>query len=107
MIEQLNYTVLTAGTPLEALELAKEHGKGIDLLLTDVIMPEMNGRDLARAIGEFCPNAKTLFMSGYTANVIAHRGELESDVHFIPKPYSTGELARAIQATLHAPHLVS
>lgn len=105
MIEQLNYTVLTAGTPLEALELAKEHGKGIDLLLTDVIMPEMNGRDLARAIGEFCPNARTLFMSGYTANVIAHRGELESDVHFIPKPYSTGELARAIQATLHSKHL--
>lgn len=105
MIEQLNYTVLAAATPSEALELAREHTKGIDLVLTDVIMPEMNGRDLVRAIGEYCPNAKTLFMSGYTANVIAHRGELEEDVHFIPKPYSTGELARAIQAALHATHL--
>ncbi len=55
---------------------------------------------LARAIAECCPRAKTLFMSGYTANVIAHRGELEPDVHFIAKPFSTGELACAIRAAL-------
>lgn len=100
MIEQLNYTVLTALTPREALQLAREYGQAIDLLVTDVIMPEMNGRDLARAIAECCPQAKTLFMSGYTANVIAHRGELEPDVHFIAKPFSTGELACAIRAAL-------
>ncbi len=100
MIEQLNYTVLTAITPQEALQLAREYGQAIDLLVTDVIMPEMNGRDLARAIAECCPRAKTLFMSGYTANVIAHRGELEPNVHFIAKPFSTGALACAIRAVL-------
>lgn len=102
MIEQLNYTVLTAITPQEALRLAREHGQAIDLLVTDVIMPEMNGRDLARAIAECCPGVKTLFMSGYTANVIAHRGELEPNVHFIAKPFSTGELACAIRTVLRA-----
>ena len=80
--------------------MAREYGGAIDLLITDVIMPEMNGRDLARAIAECCPRAKTLFMSGYTANVIAHRGELEPNVHFLAKPFSTGELACAIRAVL-------
>lgn len=100
MIEQLNYTVLTAITPREALQLARVHGQAIRLLITDVIMPEMNGRDLARAVTEYCPKAKTLFMSGYTANVIAHRGELEPEVHFIAKPFSTEELAYAIRNAL-------
>jgi PAS domain S-box-containing protein len=100
MLEQLNYTVLTAATPQEALRLAREYGQPIALVLIDVIMPEMNGRDLSRAISECCPSAKVLFMSGYTANIIAHRGELEQGVQFISKPFTTGELAAKIRETL-------
>jgi CheY-like chemotaxis protein len=100
MLEQLNYKVLAAATPGTALQLAREYGQTIDLVLTDVIMPEMNGRELSRVIGEFCPTAKILFMSGYTANVIAHRGELDAGMHFITKPFSTGELAVKIRGML-------
>ncbi|MGE4559076.1 MAG: PAS domain S-box protein, partial [Desulfobulbus sp.] len=100
MLDQLNYRVLTASTPAEAVRIAKEFGRTIDLLLTDVIMPEMNGRELARVICGFCPKVKTLFMSGYTANVIAHRGELDAGTHFITKPFSTEELALKVRETL-------
>jgi len=101
MLEQLGYTVLAAGAPDEALQLAKKHGENIRLLITDVIMPEMNGRDLARLIATCCPTIKTLFMSGYTANVIAHRGVLDEGVHFIAKPFATRELAVKIRELLH------
>lgn len=101
MLEQLGYTVLAAGSADEALPLAKTHGENIRLLITDVIMPEMNGRDLARLIATCCPTIKTLFMSGYTANVIAHRGVLDEGVHFIAKPFATRELAVKIRELLH------
>ncbi len=93
MLEELGYRVLAAGTPHEALGLAEEHASEIQLLITDVVMPEMNGQDLAERLQSLCPGMKILFMSGYTADVIAHRGVLDEGVNFIQKPFSIKDLA--------------
>jgi CheY-like chemotaxis protein len=93
MLKGMGYTVIAARTPGEAIRLAREHPGWIDLLMTDVVMPEMNGRDLARNIMSIHPDIKRLYMSGYTANVIAHHGVLDKGVHFIQKPFSMKELA--------------
>lgn len=100
MLEKLGYRVVVASTPEKALELASHHVNGIDVLLTDVIMPEMNGRDLALRLRERHPDMKVLFMSGYTANVIAHRGVLDEGVHFIQKPFSLSDLAEKLRSVL-------
>ena len=100
MLEIQGYQALRANTPDEAMRLAQEYAGSIDLLITDVVMPEMNGRDLADRLHAFCPSLKTLFMSGYTANVIAHRGVLDEGVNFIQKPFSIKELAVKISKTL-------
>ena len=100
MLESLGYKIFTAGTPGEAIELAKKHADEINLLLTDVVMPEMNGRELSEHLQTQNPGLKVLFMSGYTANVIAHRGVLDEGVHFIAKPLSKKELAVKVRETL-------
>lgn len=100
MLESLGYTVLTASTPGEAFDAAREHSQEIHLLLTDVIMPEMNGRDLAAELLALYPNLKWLFMSGYTENVIAHHGILDEGVNFIQKPFSTQELSVYLRKVL-------
>ena len=100
ILERQGYTVLAAGTPGEAIQMAEEHTGRISLLMTDVIMPEMNGRDLARNILSIYPNLKRLFMSGYTANVIAHQGVLDKGVHFIQKPFSIRDLAAKVREVL-------
>ncbi|MGB3222720.1 MAG: PAS domain S-box protein [Desulforhopalus sp.] len=100
MLEGMGYTVIVAGTPGEAIRLAREHQGRIDLLMTDVVMPEMNGRDLARNIMSIYPDIKRLFMSGYTANVIAHHGVLDQGVHFLQKPFSMKNLATKIREAL-------
>ena len=100
MLENLGYQVLEASGPDKALELAKDHAAEIDLLLTDVVMPQMNGRDLAKQIQRVCPGIRILFMSGYTANVIAHRGILDPDVNFIQKPFSKNALAVKVREIL-------
>ncbi len=100
VLEALGYTVLTARTPSEAIRLAREHAGRIDLLLTDVVMPEMNGRELARNILAQRPHIKRLFSSGYTANVIAPQGVLDPGVHFIPKPYSPHALGLKVREAL-------
>jgi two-component system, cell cycle sensor histidine kinase and response regulator CckA len=100
MLEKLGYQVLAANTPGEALRLAGENSDVICLLLTDVIMPEMNGRDLADQIQHLFPNIKTLFMSGYTADVIAHHGVLDQGVNFIQKPFSKKDIAVKIKTML-------
>lgn len=68
--------------------------------MTDVVMPQMNGRDLGQILAEECPGLKRLYMSGYTADVIAHQGVLEPGVHFIAKPFTPAELAAKIRAAL-------
>ena len=100
MLEELGYTVLTASTPGEALREAKAHGAEIKLLITDVVMPEMNGRDLVKVIGDITPGLKYLFTSGYTADVIAPRGVLDEDVHFLQKPFSLKDLAAKVHEVL-------
>jgi PAS domain S-box-containing protein len=100
MLERLGYTVLPANSPGEAIELAESHPGQIDLLLTDVVMPEMNGRDLARHLLSLYPDIKPLFMSGYTANVIAHHGVLDEGVEFIEKPFAKKDLAAKIRQVM-------
>jgi CheY-like chemotaxis protein len=102
MLEGLGYRVLPAQTPGEAIELAREHAGQIDLLLTDVVMPEMNGRDLAKHLLSLYPQLKRLFMSGFTANVIAHHGVLDEGVSFIQKPFSSADLAAKVRDVLAA-----
>jgi len=100
ILEGIGYRVLTAGSPGEALSLAQKNAASIRLLITDVVMPEMNGRDLAERLQMLCPMLKCLFMSGYTANVIAHHGVLDKGVHFIQKPVSRTELAAKVRSIL-------
>jgi CheY-like chemotaxis protein len=102
MLERQGYTVLAASAPGEALRLAEEHSGEIHLLMTDVVMPEMNGRDLAQNLFSLHPNLKALFMSGYTANVIAHHGVLDEGVDFIQKPFSVKTLAEKVREVLDA-----
>lgn len=101
ILNGLGYTVLAADTPKDAIRLAKEHTGKIHLLVTDVIMPEMHGPDLANNIQSlYYPDAKLLFMSGYTADTIAHHGVLDEGVDFIQKPFSKQNLARIIRKIL-------
>jgi PAS domain S-box-containing protein len=100
MLERLGYKVLSADRPGKAIRLAEEHTGRIDLLMTDVVMPEMNGRDLAGKILTFSPNLRCLFMSGYTTDVIARHGVLDENVHFIQKPFSIKDLATKVRETL-------
>lgn len=100
MLQRQGYTVLAANTPGDALRIAREHGGMIHLLVTDVIMPEMNGRELATRLATIFPSVKTLFMSGYTANVIARHGVLDEGIHFIQKPFSSVDLGRRVREAL-------
>jgi two-component system sensor histidine kinase EvgS len=99
MLEELGYEAIGAQTPNEALRIAKENPH-ISLLLTDVVMPGMNGRELAHQLQEQHPQLKTLYMSGYTANVIAHHGVLEKGVSFIQKPFSLEDLGEKLKELL-------
>jgi PAS domain S-box-containing protein len=102
ILDRLGYKVLFAGAPGEAIEIARNYKDEIHLLITDVVMPEMNGRDLAKNLLSLYPDMKRVFMSGYTANVIAHHGVLDEGVHFIQKPFSSKDLADKIREALRA-----
>ncbi|MBF0303375.1 MAG: PAS domain S-box protein [Desulfamplus sp.] len=100
MLKRLGYKVLRASTPEEAINITLTYSGEIDLLITDVIMPEMNGWELSIRLRKINPYLRCLFMSGYTANVIAHHGVLDSGVHFIQKPFSIQELAQKVREGL-------
>ena len=100
ILEKQGYTVLAANTPSEAIRLAGEHIDKIHLLMTDVVMPEMNGKDLARKLQSVYPQLKCLYMSGYTSNVIAHHGVLDEGINFIQKPFSLPDLASKVRDVL-------
>ena len=107
MLERLGYTILSASTPSEAIKIATGTDVSIDMLITDVVMPEMNGKDLAKTLTGHFPDLKCLFMSGYTANVIADHGVLDSGVHFINKPFSKQTLAKKVREILNPPSKTS
>jgi two-component system, cell cycle sensor histidine kinase and response regulator CckA len=100
MLEQQGYEVLAAATPTEAIELAGGHSGEIHLLITDMVMPGMNGRDLAKRFLSIYPDMKCLFMSGYTPNMIAHQGILDEGVYFIQKPFSKNDLTTRVREIL-------
>lgn len=100
MLKNLGYAILFAGTPREALRIVSESVSPIHLLITDVVMPEMNGKDLAQRILAIRPQMKCLFMSGYTADIIANQGVLDEGVKFIPKPFTLRDLAEKVREAL-------
>ena len=100
ILERYGYTVLVAPSPTEALILAKEHQGPIHLLLTDVVMPGMNGKELKERIAAIIPEIRVLFMSGYTADVIACHGVIEEDVQYLQKPFSVKTLAAKVREVL-------
>jgi len=100
ILEHLGYIVLTAGSPSEAIILSSEYAGRIHLLVTDVIMPEMNGRQLSARLLENRPEMKCLFMSGYSANIIASQGVLKEGLSFVQKPFSKKELAIKVREAL-------
>jgi two-component system cell cycle sensor histidine kinase/response regulator CckA len=95
-LEKIGYSVLTAAKPDEAIRIAGDRTIMIHLLLTDVIMPEMNGRDLADKLRSIIPDLKVLYMSGYTADNIACHGVLETGVNFIQKPFTIKALSKKV-----------
>ncbi len=100
MLKWLGYKVLTAGTPDAAIQIAERHAGEIHLLLTDVVMPGMNGQELSERLMLIRPKLKRLFMSGYTADAISHRGVLNDKTCFIKKPFSRKELADKVREAL-------
>ncbi|MCK5132908.1 MAG: PAS domain S-box protein [Candidatus Sabulitectum sp.] len=100
ILRMIGYTVLVAETSNDALVLCEKSETDIDLLLTDVVMPGMSGHELKEAIENIRPGMKTLFMSGYTANIISHHGMLEKGINFIQKPFTINELAKKVHEVI-------
>lgn len=101
-LERLGYRVLTASRPSEALKLARENVEDIRLLVTDVLMPEMNGHTLAQELSQIDAEIPCLYISGATADTIAEHGVLVDEVHFLRKPFASSELAAAIRGICDA-----
>ena len=103
ILQRAGYTTLESGRPLEALALAEEHAQPVDLLLTDIVMPQMSGRELAGALTSKQEGLRVLYSSGYTENTIVHHGILEEGVHFLAKPVTPEALLAAVAEVLDAP----
>ena len=99
-LEKQGFTVIAASSPEEAIRIVKEQGDNIDLLITDVIMPNMNGWDLSQYLLSLNPRLKYIFMSGYSANHITPSGVLDKGLHFIRKPFSTQDLSSIVLKAL-------
>jgi PAS domain S-box-containing protein len=100
MLEKLGYRILTAASGAEAIEISRTHAGPIALLLTDVVMPNMSGRQLADALRPQRPDMKVLFLSGYTEDTIVNHGVLDPTVQFLPKPFSREVLGRKMREVL-------
>ena len=101
-LEQLGYTVLEATDGYEAMRVIEKHAGEIHLLLTDVIMPLMNGRELATRVQTIRSGTKVLYMSGYTDDVLAFHGIAQAEIAFIQKPFTPSELAAKVKMALSA-----
>ncbi len=100
VLKRFGYQVLSAKTPAEALELARQHAREVDLIVTDVVMPEMNGAALVEKLQEYTPGAPVIFTSGYTSNAIVHKGVLDKGKEFLQKPYSPELLLQKVREVL-------
>jgi len=100
ILEKLGYSVLTAENGGEVLRLDDKELARIDLMVTDMVMPGMNGSELAQRMTSIRPGTKVLFMSGYTDNAIAHHGLLPPDTAFLEKPFVPQTLARKVREIL-------
>jgi two-component system cell cycle sensor histidine kinase/response regulator CckA len=100
MLRGFGYEVVSAESPDRCIELVHEHTGAIHLLMTDVVMPGMNGKDLFERLRLVLPGLKVLFMSGYTADVIGHHGVLDKGLHFIAKPFSRHALSQKVRQVL-------
>jgi CheY-like chemotaxis protein len=102
MLEQQGYHVLTANSGPAALELYTRTTDPVHLLITDVVMPRMSGRELADSLREVRPDLKVLFVSGYTDSAIVHHGVLDPGTHFLQKPFTPDVLAEKVRFVLEA-----
>ncbi|MCP4680365.1 MAG: response regulator [Deltaproteobacteria bacterium] len=100
ILEKQGYDVLEARTTGEAIRIAENEESFIHLLLTDIVMPGLNGRELYERVASFLPDTKVLYMSGYSDDVVAYHGILDSGVHFLQKPFSVENLVKTIRKTL-------
>jgi len=100
VLEKRGYHVLTAMTPSQALDVTESYPHSIDLLITDVIMPELNGQQLAESIRQIRPDIKVLFISGYTADIISRHGVILPGINFLEKPFSGRQLGRKVREVL-------
>src|SRR5437867_1653028 len=100
ILEQAGYNVLSAAGGEEAVRLCRAQNRRIDLILTDVVMPEASGKEVADRLNQLVPGIKVLFMSGYTDEVIVHHGVLDSNVQFIQKPFTPMALAKKVREIL-------
>jgi DNA-binding NtrC family response regulator len=96
----LGYTVLDADSPVQAVRIAAEYKGDIHLLMTDMVMPEMSGRDLKGKIGAMRAGIKCLFMSGYTTDLVSDKGALDEGIHFLQKPFTTETLSAKLHEAL-------
>jgi two-component system cell cycle sensor histidine kinase/response regulator CckA len=100
VLAHCGYKVLVAGSPEEGLEICRANHRDIRLLVTDVVMPQMNGRQLAEQIHRVSPNVKVLYISGYTSNAIVHYGVLDPGLSFLPKPFTLSALVAKVREVL-------
>ena len=98
-LKELGYSVVEASAPLPAMRMLEE-GQQVDLLFTDIVMPDMSGRQLAVRAREILPKLKVLYTTGYTRNAIVHNGMLDPGTNLLTKPFSIEELATKIRRTL-------
>jgi DNA-binding NtrC family response regulator len=99
-LQRAGYRMLDAPGPIEAKRIAEQHRGVIQLMITDVVMPKINGRDLAEQVGRKRPDMKVLYMSGYTDNAVLNSGILDKDVAFLQKPFTPISLTQKVREVL-------